>query len=215
MKAKTIIALVVVLALVLTASIVLAQRGKGPAARPGTAGIGPGVGCVCPGCPMGAGLAKGVGLTQDQIEAVKQIQADCAAACKAGREDIQAMAKQMAGLWAADEPDAAAIKALAADIDAVRASMRNTCIDNTLKIRALLTPEQKQKLRDAIAKCSSVCGAQCAGMGCGMMMGCGAGPGACGIGPGACGVGPKGMMGAGCGMGAGRGPMGQGCPMAK
>jgi len=192
----------VVVALLVSASLVIAAGRHGPAAPAPGGFCGPG---------MGPGCAAQLGLTADQVKQMQQLRDEFATATKSQRDQIQAKAKDMAVLWSVKEPDAAAIKTLAGEIDGIRAEIRDIGIDYMIKAHALLTPAQLEKLQTMLKNC----GGCCMGMGCGMGMGMGAG-----MGPGAnCPMGMGGRMGGGMGrgMGPGTGPRATTgtCPLAK
>ena len=163
-------------------------------------------------------LARELNLTQNQITQLQQLRDDYLAATKATRDQLQAKCGQMVDLWAAAQPDANQIKALAADIDALRAELRDTGIDYMIRGLGVLTPEQRTKVQGLVknmgARClQGGCGACLGpGIGCGMGLGMGMGPG-CGMGPGAgCPMGLRGGTGPGWGNGTGpRSQMGA-CP---
>lgn len=214
------IAVLVVVALVLCAVTVMAQRGRQAGKPAGAPAMG------APGQGMGQGMGMGMmcermkaelGLTPDQVTQLQAICADCKASTQGAREDIQAMMKQMPDLWAADQPNADAIKDLAARMDSARAQIRNIAIDHAVAAFAVLSADQKAKVRAFVGKnpgmCMGMCCGVCGGPGAGCGMGQGMGPGAgmgCGMGQG---MGP----GAGCGMGQGKGPGAGGakCPFTK
>lgn len=213
MKARWIIAGVVI-ALAITAGVVLnaAPRWQGQVVT----GPNPGTGTTVNrpvggwGCgPLLWGLVTQLGLTDQQIAELKQIQQDFLTDTQADRTKLLESAKKMAQLWSADQPDVNAIKALAAEMDELRARIRDAAIDRVASALNVLTSEQREKLRSLIKDRWPLCG-WCAGCGC---CGLGLGPG-CGFGngPGA-GVGPRcgGRM-MGPGWGNGTGPRG-GTPM--
>lgn len=205
MKTK-IIAVLIVLALVITAGMVIAQGGKrgGPGAPPPP---GPGIGR--PGAP-GAGFAFGrlanqLNLTEDQVAQLKGIHQQFLTSTAPLREQMQAKCKEMGELWAADQPNAAAIKALAADIDVLRADIRNAGIDDMLAGLNVLTADQRAQLREIMKN-----------RGCGLMMALCGGPGCCGAPGKGMGMGPgRGMGGRAMGPQDGTGPRGAAgtCPM--
>lgn len=193
-----ILAVLVILAVAVTATVVLAQGARRgapaapPAGGPGMAQPG-GPGCMGMGLGFGPKMAQQLGLTQDQLTRLQAIKQDCAKATQPLREQMQTKMTEMKQLWMADQPNAAAIKAAAADMDALRAEVRNICIDYAIAGYNVLTPDQKAKLHTALQDMP----------GCGMMLGCG-------------GCGGPGMMGKGAGMGPGAGMgMGAGCPMGQ
>ena len=184
---NTIIAVGVALALLLSAGVVIGQGGR-KAGRPG-----PPPAAMAPGGGMGMGMgmcgriAKELKLTPDQIKLLEPIRKDFMDSTQSARDDIKAKMKQMLDLWAADQPDAAAIKDLASQMEPSRTAIRESAIDHVISALAVLTPEQRAKVKDWVKKNPGMC----MGMACGM-----------------CGGGGMGMdSGMGCGMGAG---MGQG-----
>ncbi|MGI6296829.1 MAG: Spy/CpxP family protein refolding chaperone [Armatimonadota bacterium] len=215
MRSKLVILLVIV-ALAFSAMSVMAQRGPkaGPAAGPGMGacqGQGWGVGVVC------EQLKAQLNLTPAQVAQIEAIRKDCAASTQGAQADIQALSERMAQLWKADNPNAEAIKDLAAQIDAVRATIRNSRIDHSIAAFNVLNADQKAKVRSVACKAPGMClGAGCGlccGAGCGMGMGPGAGKGLC---PGAgCGLGPGAGQGRNMGRGMGPGAGGANCPYAK
>jgi|GEM_PF-421220 len=222
MKVKIVVAVLVV-ALVLSAGVVLAQRGRQPMKPAGPPAMAPGAGDGwCMGMGMLGKLGKELNLSADQITQLKTIQKDFMDSTAATRSEIQAKMKQMMDLWAADQPDAAAIKSMAAQLDALRAQVRDAAIDHAVSAIGVLTPEQRAKMQQMMKNNPGMC----MGMGCGLCcsaglcgpgMGCpmggpGAGRGMGGPGMGAPGVG-RGMGGAGKGLGPGAG--GANCPYAK
>ncbi len=159
-------------------------------------------------------LAKALGLTEAQIAELKKLHQDFLTATQATRDELKAKAKEMVNLWMADAPDAAAIKALAGDMDSLRAQIRDAGIDHMITALSVLTPEQREKLRTIMKDRAPGC---IAGMGCGFGLGPGCGMGM-GLGPGGPGAGPRGMGGGmGPGWGTGTGPRGgtPGCPLTK
>lgn len=205
--------LVLLLALVVSVSLAVAAGPRGGA----KVGPGPGAGCpmagvngACP-CPMmGQGIVKALGLSDAQVAETKALHKEFFDSTQQIRDQIKAKAKAMAALWAAEDPDVAAIKAAAAEIDALRAEMRDKGIDYLVKGLQVLTPQQREKLRTMIQNRPEWC--PCPGCPMGMQgMGCGMG---FGMGPG-CGIGQG--IGMGYGMGNATGPrarMGT-CPLAK
>jgi Spy/CpxP family protein refolding chaperone len=216
MKSR-IVAIVLVLALALSAGVVLAQRGRQLAKPAAPPAVAPG---QAPGCCMGmlGKCSKELNLTADQIAQLQAIQKDFMDSTQALRTDIQAKMKQMLDLWAADQPDAAAIKDLANQLEALRAQIRDSAIDRAVAAIAVLTADQRAKLHDMMKKAPGMC----MGMGCGLCCGAGlcgpgmgcpmGGPGMGGPGMGAPGMG-RGQGGPGKGMGPGAG--GANCPYAK
>lgn len=220
MRSKLVILLVIV-ALAFSAMSVMAQRGS----KSGNPAVGPGMG-ACQGQGWGAGvvceqLKAELNLTPAQVAQIEAIRKDCAASTQGAQADITALTGQMAQLWKADNPNPEAIKDLAAQIDAVRAGVRNCRIDHAVAAFNVLNADQKAKVRSVACKSPGMCmGAGCGlccGMGCGagsgMGIGAGAGKGLC---PGAgCGMGPGAGQGRNMGKGLGPGAGGVNCPYAK
>ena len=208
MKSR-IVAVVLVLALALSAGVVLAQRGKQPVKPAGPPAMAPAAsGGWCMGMGMLGRLKAALNLSAEQMTQLEAIQKDFLDSTQGLRTDIQAKMKQMLDLWMADQPDAAAIKDLANQLDALRAQIRDSAIDHAIQAIGVLTPDQRAKLRDMMSKSPGMC----MGMGCGLCCGAGlCGPGmGCPIG--GPGVG-RGQGGPGRGMGPGGG--GANCPFAR
>jgi len=163
------------------------------------------------GGPLFGRIATELGLTDQQIAQLRQIQQDFLAATQTDRTQLLTKVKEMVQLWSADQPDTTAIKALAAEIDDIRARIRDAAIDRTASVLNVLTPEQRDKLRSLIKSRWPLCGCfACCGLGLGPGCGLGMGPGA--------GMGPRGGgRGMGPGWGNGTGPRGGTpfCPLTK
>jgi len=200
LKTKLIVALVIIsFAAVAIVTAVGAQRGMGPGRpagpSPGTPGLG------CPMWGLGPRIAQQLNLTQDQVNQLRQLRQDFWNDTQATREQLQTKCKQMIELWTAAQPDAGRIKALAADIDALRAEIRDAGIDYMIRALGVLTPAQRDKLRTMIkdmgANCLKMGGGYCFGPGIGCGLGLGLGPGAgmgAGLGPRNA-TGPRAQMG--------------------
>ncbi len=196
MKTKLIVVLVVLsLAAVAIVTGVGAQRGPAPGKQ-----AGPGPAAAGLGCPMwglGPRIAQQLNLTQDQVNQLRQLRQDFWDATQTAREQLQAKCKEMVGLWTAAQPNAGRIKALAADIDALRAEIRDTGIDYMIRALNVLTPAQREKLQKMIKdmgdRCLKMGGGCFFGPGMGYGLGLGVGPGA-GMRPGL-GIGPRNATG--------------------
>lgn len=198
---------VLILALAVIVGGVMAQQGRGMGPR-----LGQG-----PNQPMNC--QQYLNLNQAQMAEMQRLHAAFANDTAGLRTRLQSKQQEMAALWGAQNPDLGAIKAKAAEMDQVRAQIRDRAIDlHYAVVTQVLTPEQR-------AKCAECCRSGKCGMGCGMAEGAcpmgacgmGMGPGA-GNGPmgcGATGACPAGRPGMGRGAGMGAGPNGAGCPMAK
>jgi Spy/CpxP family protein refolding chaperone len=190
---RNIVIYALVLLIALTAIVAMAQgrRANAPANQP--------AGCF-------AACEKALGLSQSQVDEMTRIRTAFVNDTATLRTDLQAKMKEIAGLWAVDDPDLQLIKQKAAEADQIRAEVRDKAIETRGAILKVLTPEQR-----------AICIRQCLSGQCGCGM-CG-GAGMCGMGSGnAAGSCPMGMSmgkgrgGAGMGMGRGMGPTGAGCP---
>lgn len=209
-----VIALLLVAALIVVAVIVFAAPQRGPKQGapgapgqcpmgqpgPGGCGIGLGIGC-------GPELMRELKLTPQQIQEMQALKERLMADAKPIREQLQAKCREMCALWI--DGDAAAIKAAAADMDAVRAEMRDLAIDYAIQARNILTPAQRDIIKNKISKspccapgqnCGNCPGCFCCGMGMCPGMGPGMGPGKGGPGPGM-GPGNGGCRPGGCPLG--------------
>jgi Spy/CpxP family protein refolding chaperone len=167
---KHTIVILVVLAMVVSAGLAVAVAPRGG----GKGGRGMGMRGMCP--MMGAKLAAELGLTDAQVAQMKTLHQEFVDGTKATRERMMAKRKEMADLWSADQPDADGIKAAAAEMDGLRAQMRDTGIDYLIKALGMLTPDQRVKLRTIMRNRPDAC--PCPGCPMGMgpgMMGCGGG----------------------------------------
>lgn len=199
------VAFIVAVVLGLTMSIAVAQRGRGgPGMGPGGSGFGPG-GNNQPNMPrMGGGdrmcglglgigigfsMANDLGLSANQITQLQKVTDKFLADTKPISDKMQVKAKELSLLWTAKTPNKAAIKSKIAEMDQLRAKLRNSMVDRTFSAMKVLTAAQKTKLRDLVVKQPGFG----AGLRCGLGMGFGRG-GNCY------------MMGGGSrGMGGGRG----------
>jgi Spy/CpxP family protein refolding chaperone len=173
MKTKLLASLLIAV-LVLAAGTVIAQRGRGgPGRGMGRAMAGP--------CGLGLGLGMGptvvteLGLTSDQVTQLQKITDQFVSDTKTPRAQLQTKLGELAQLWTAENPDESAIRAKIAEVDSVRAQIRDAMVDRTLASMKVLTPEQKTKLRDLVKNRPGFG----IGMGYGLGLGCGVGGGNC------------------------------------
>jgi len=143
-----VIALAIVAVLVLAASLVLAQARQGRGNLPKAGGQGDEMGAQW--MRLGPRIAKELGLSQDQIQQLKQLRDQFKAATEQARTELQTKRQEMVKLWAADEPNATAIKSLAAEMDVLRAQIRDAGVDHGIAALKVLTPDQRAKLREMI-----------------------------------------------------------------
>lgn len=168
------LATLLISALVLTAGAVIAQRGRGgPGLGRGRAAGGP--------CGLGLGLGMGpavvseLGLTNDQVARLQKITDQFVTDTQQIRAQLQTRLKELAQLWTAEEPNKSAIRSKIAEVDHVRAQIRDAMIDRTFATMKVLTPAQKTKLRGLVKNRPGFG----VGMGYGLGLGCGMGGGNC------------------------------------
>lgn len=167
------IALFVILVLVASAALVLAQR-QNPPARPMAGRMGARAEM---GPMMFEKMKKELNLTPDQVTQIQAIHKDFMDSTQSVRDQIKDKMKQMSDLWMADAPDAAAIKDLASQIDPLRAQVRDAAIDHMISGLAVLTPDQKAKVKDWMKKNPHMMMGMGCGISCGAGMSCGMGKG--------------------------------------
>ena len=168
---KKIIAVSIILALLVTAGMVTAQCKRGGTCPVGQAGQGKmGKGTMGQGM-MAQRMIKELSLTQDQTQQLQQIRNEYMEATKATREQLKAEHQAMMSLWMADSPDAAAIKAEFAKIGDLKAQMRDTGVDYAIRGMAVLTADQRAKLKTMIQNKMGQCKEMGMGMGFGSEMG--------------------------------------------
>jgi Spy/CpxP family protein refolding chaperone len=143
MKRSMTMATVVTAVLTLTSSLVLAQPrwggggpGRGQGKGPGHRGM------------MGQQMGQMLELTDSQRQQVWVLRDQMRKSTADTRSALQAKHEEMRVLWLQDVPNRAAILAKHAEIDALRATMREAHIDFRLAVHALLTPEQRAKLAE-------------------------------------------------------------------
>ena len=167
---KKVLVVSMILALLVTAGVVVAQ-----------CRCGGGTGATCSAGKMGQGkmgqgmmgqMAKELNLTPDQTKQLQQIHSDFMDATKATRDQLKAERQTMKSLWMADTPDPAAIKAEFAKIDELKAQLRDAGVDNAIRALGVLTPDQRAKLKTMIQKKMGQCKEMGMGMGFGCEMGC-------------------------------------------
>jgi len=151
MKQK-LIAIVIVVALLLTAGMVMAQRQRGMKSgrAAGVSPSGPGADCWAMGAGMGERLKKQLNLTDAQVNQLRDIRTDFMNSTQAQRTEIQNDKQQMINLWMAEPLDPAAIKSMAAQMDSVRAQIRDSAIDHAVQAFNVLNADQKAKVRSWI-----------------------------------------------------------------
>ena len=164
---KTIVGLMVV-ALLATAGVAMAQGwGRGPGYGP-CAGYGPGAG------PQGA-WGTGLNLTAEQQQKMQALRESHFSEMGPIREKMISKKAELQGLWAQPEPNLGQIREKQMEMNTLRDQLQEKATKNRLEMRNILTPEQKAQLGSAIGQ----------GSGPGYGKRGGFGPGR-GMGPGGC-----------------------------
>ena len=164
---KMIVGLMVV-ALLATAGIAMAQGwGRGPGYGP-CAGYGPGAG------PMGA-WGTGLNLTPEQQQKMQALRESHFNEMAPLREKMNSKRAEIQAAWAQPEPNLAQIREKQMEMNALREQLQEKATKNRIEMRNMLTPEQKSQLGTAISQ----------GYGTGYGKRGGFGPGR-GMGPGGC-----------------------------
>jgi len=135
---KMIVGLMVV-ALLATAGLAMAQGwGRGPGCGPG-AGGGPGYG------PKGAGGA-GLNLTAEQQQKMQVLREKHWNDTAVLREEMLNKKAELRNLWAQAAPDKETILAKQREINGLRDRLQEKGTQNRLEMRPLLSPEQQAQL---------------------------------------------------------------------
>ena len=87
-----------------------------------------------------------LGLSDEQVSQIGQLSADAQAAQEQSMEAVKQIQEQLQEAWAADQPDAAAVRSYAQAGMEVRQNARLAMIEGAARAKALLTPEQQGKL---------------------------------------------------------------------
>lgn len=127
------------------------------------------------GQPCGLGLGLGLGpavselkFTDAQTTKLQSIRSKYLADTQTSRTQLQTRLKELAQLWTAEKPSESAIRGKIAQIDTLRAKIRNSMVSRTFSVMSVLTKDQKTKLR-SLVKSRPGFGA---GMGMGLGLGC-------------------------------------------
>lgn len=131
MRTRIIMSSTVALAALLISSAAFAQRGR----------HGRGMG-------LGPRIAAQLDLSEDQRASIRQIRAEARSDLAPAREDLQEMRGQLRALWQADQPDAQAILAQQARMDALRSVVRDRMAEVRASISQILSPAQRQELSE-------------------------------------------------------------------
>ncbi len=100
----------------------------------------------------GHGMCERIKCTDDQREEMKQVRRELGTDLEADRQAIKELQSQIAAEFAKDKPDEKKMKRLYAKVDQHRDNMRDRTHDAMMELHALLTPEQRKQVADAMAK---------------------------------------------------------------
>lgn len=139
-----------VVCLAVAACAALSQRGRG--------GAGMGMQAAGAGQPCGLGIGLGLGpaaiqqlnLTSNQVAQLQKIRDQFFSDTQPARAELQTRMKELAQLWTADKPSETAIRNKIAQMDTLRARIRNAVVDRTFAAMRVLTADQKAKLRTLV-----------------------------------------------------------------
>jgi Spy/CpxP family protein refolding chaperone len=95
-------------------------------------------------------IRQQVGVTTEQVAKIRQQESDFRKAEIRNRADLEVKRIDLRDLLAADQPDRAAIDSKLQEISAAQLTLEKSRIDFRLNMKGALTPEQRQKLRDAL-----------------------------------------------------------------
>ncbi len=112
------------------------RSGKGRADRPELAAL----------------LAKKLDLTQDQIEQIKAGEQEQQKLMAAGGQKIKELGERLKDELAKDSPDKNKVHDLIRQIGTQMTELRIARTDSLLKLKALLTPEQREKFKGLLDK---------------------------------------------------------------
>jgi len=95
-------------------------------------------------------IRQQVGITAEQAAKIRQQESDFRKTEIRGRADLQVKHIDLQELLAADKPDRAAINSKLQEISAARLALEKSAMDYRLTMREALSPEQREKLRQAM-----------------------------------------------------------------
>jgi len=95
-------------------------------------------------------IRQQVGITAEQAAKIRQQESDFRKTEIRGRADLQVKRIDLQELLAADKPDRAAINSKLQEISAARLALEKSAMDYRLTMREALSPEQREKLRQAM-----------------------------------------------------------------
>ena len=116
---------------------------------------------------------KGLGLDEKQKEAVKAIKSRAMKEMIKKRADKQIATLELKDIVGKDPVDMKAVEAKLKQIEAIGTDMRLSHIKTMEEVKALLTPEQKKKMKEMIEMGPMKRGMDMMGGDMGMMQGCG------------------------------------------
>lgn len=155
--------LALIVVLVTALGVVHAQRGMGGQGTmmTGQCGLGIGLG-------LGPTAVQELNLTNNQVTQLQSIRNQFLSDTQPLRAELQTRLKELAQLWTADKPKESAIRNKIAQIDALRAQIRDAMITRTFAVMRVLTTDQKAKLRNLVKNRAGFG----AGVGAGLGLGC-------------------------------------------
>ncbi len=123
-----------------------AALAAGAAARAAEAPATPPQASETPGPGWRSGPYQGLDLSADQQKRLTDLRATTNRKLFAVREEMFRKASELRQLWAAQDPDANAIRAKQAELNQLRDQMATTRTDQHLAALEILTPAQREKL---------------------------------------------------------------------
>ena len=101
---------------------------------------------------MSAAIAKKLNLTQEQIDKFKAEEQERQKTIEADRQKTKELGDKLKEELAKDAPDKNTVHDLITQIGAQTTDMRIARTDSLLKLRDMLTPEQKEKFKELLNK---------------------------------------------------------------
>ncbi|MFQ6091566.1 MAG: Spy/CpxP family protein refolding chaperone [bacterium] len=95
-------------------------------------------------------LRRQLNLTEDQFRRVRDAQGQVAEEMEAMRKSLRAKRAELVRLLREPDPDRAEIDARLREIATLQADLERRVVDNLLKLKGVLTPEQREKLLSII-----------------------------------------------------------------
>ena len=109
-------------------------------------GVGLGQGQCC--APRGLLLQRSfLGLTDDQVAQLEALNTELTEAQHMAMGRVRSQQQELKGLWAADQPDAGAIRQGTQQLLQAQQDAQLAAVDAVVRSRGILTPEQKGKIQ--------------------------------------------------------------------